>query len=131
MTTNRQLRTDFSRGEAALALVWLACAGLVSVLLEVVYLSIRIPLPNGYSLAFPITIALAWWFNRVLTRTALLWTDRPAVAAIPFAVWALGLAGLISSGAMLPDNLVPASIPAVGLVVAGVIGGVWPILNRK
>ena len=84
------MRTDFSRGEQVTGLVWLAIGALLSVFLEVIYLTARIPLSNGASVAFPITILLAWWFNSVLTRTARLWSPAPMVGAIPLIVWCLG-----------------------------------------
>ena len=38
------MRTDFSRGEQVTGLVWLAIGALLSVFLEVIYLTARIPL---------------------------------------------------------------------------------------
>ena len=59
------MRTDFSRGEQVTGLVWLGIGALLSVFLEVIYLTARIPLSNGASVAFPITILLAWWLSLI------------------------------------------------------------------
>ena len=58
-------------------LLWLSVGALLSLVLEVVYLGAYIPMPNGMRIAFPITILIAWWFTRVLTKTARLWTPNP------------------------------------------------------
>lgn len=99
------MRTDFSRGEQVTGLVWLAIGALLSVFLEVIYLTARIPLSNGASVAFPITILLAWWFNSVLTRTARLWSPAPLVGAIPLIVWCLGFFAFMLLVPMTGDML--------------------------
>ena len=50
------MRTDFSRGEQVTGLIWLSLGALLSLFLEVIYLTARIPLADGASIAFPITI---------------------------------------------------------------------------
>ena len=101
------MRTDFSRGEQVTGLVWLAIGALLSVFLEVIYLTARIPLSNGASVAFPITIVIAWWFNSVLTRTARLWSRTPV------------------------DTLLANNILSLLLLLAGIGGGVWPFFKQK
>lgn len=61
---------EFSRGEAVGGLLWLSVGALLSLVLEVVYLGAYITLPSGMRIAFPITILIAWWFSKVLTKTA-------------------------------------------------------------
>ena len=75
---------QFTRGEQVTGLVWLAVGALTSLVLEVVYLTARLPLPDGASVAFPITIVVAWWFNGVLTRTARLWSDNAYIGPVSY-----------------------------------------------
>ena len=106
--TQPVVRDDFSRGEAVAGLVWLSVGALVSLALEVVYLSW-------------IWAVVALLFNAVLTKTARLWSQTWALA--PLGVW--GCAFFISL-AMLP----PTSWSLV-LLAAGIVGGVWPLIRRK
>ncbi|WPF66954.1 MULTISPECIES: hypothetical protein [unclassified Corynebacterium] len=124
-------RTDFSRGEAALGLFWLALAALVSVLLEVMYLGTWITLPGGAKVAFPYMIAVAFLFNRVLSRTALLWTRNAAIAGIPLWTWLAGYVALTMWVAVSGDQLVGNNIRSVALLIAGMIGGGWPLVLRR
>ncbi|WIM69417.1 hypothetical protein QP028_01690 [Corynebacterium suedekumii] len=125
------IRTDFSRGEAVGGLVWLSVAAAISVLLEVVYLGTWITLPDGARLAVPYTIPVAFLFNIVLTRTARLWTPNSLVALIPLYVWTGGFLLLMFGVVLTGDQLVASSIRSVGLLVAGLAGGVWPVLRAK
>lgn len=131
------VRTDFSRGEAITGLVWLGLGALVSLLLEVVYLGVRLPLPGGSDIAFPVTIIIAWWFNGVLTRTATLWVkDSRSVGGLmvrisPLAVWLLGYLVLMFGVVVTGDQMVGNNIPSMLLLLAGVAGGVWPIVDSK
>ncbi|GAB2508414.1 hypothetical protein CATRI_04715 [Corynebacterium atrinae] len=127
----RIIRTDFSRGEVIFGLVWLSVGALVSVLLEIVYLGTWISLPGGAKVAFPYTIAIAFLFNIVLTRTARLWSSTPAVALIPLVVWCLGFFGLMLGGGVTGDQLVISSIRSVALLGAGIAGGIWPLIRGK
>lgn len=124
-------RTDFSRGEAALGLFWLALAALVSVLLEVVYLGTWITLPGGATVPFPYMILVAFLFNRVLSRTALLWTRNAAVAGTALWTWLLGYLVLTMWVAFSGDQLVGNNIRSMGLLIAGMIGGGWPLVLRR
>lgn len=121
----------FSRGEAVLGLVWLSMGMILALVLEVVYLNARIPLPAGGSVLFPVTILLAWWWNKATSATALLWDRRPAIAAIPLAVWLLGyvlIAAVLPAGGL---QLMSNSILVLALGFSGFLGGVWPIVYSK
>ncbi|KQB86290.1 hypothetical protein [Corynebacterium lowii] len=124
-------RTDFSKGEAALGLLWLAIAALISVLLEVVYLGTWITLPGGTKIPFPYMIVVAFLFNRVLSRTALLWTRHAGLAGIPLWTWLMGYVVLTMWVAVTGDQLVGNNIRSVALLIAGMIGGGWPLVIRK
>ena len=119
------VRDNFSRGEAVWGIVWLCIGAAVSVLLEVVYLGATV-----FGVPLPMSIVVAFLFNAVLTRTALLWASIRASALIPLAVWVgvflILLAVLPASGTML----VPNNILTVVLMFAGLAGGVWPVLKR-
>ncbi len=125
------IRADFTRGEAIGGLVWLSIGALISVLLEIVYLGTWITLPDGGRLAFPYTIVIAFFFTMVLTRTAKLWTPDPRVAAVPLYAWLAGYVVLTFLVPVTGDQVVAAGIRAVLLLVAGIAGGVWPLVNGK
>ncbi|AKP08431.1 Hypothetical protein Cp262_0765 [Corynebacterium pseudotuberculosis] len=117
---------EFSRGEAAWGLFWLSLGGVISVLLEIVYLNTWFgPVPAPY------TVAIAFLFNMVLTKTALLWTKKSAIALIPMYAWALGFFGLMVAGGMTGDQLFGASFRPLLLMIAGFVGGGWPLLRGK
>lgn len=104
------VRDNFSRGEVVAGLTWLSVGALVSVVLETVY--------------------LGWWsflvallFNVVLTKTARLWSPRPGVALIPLVAWLAGFAVALA--------LLPPTAGLVALPLAGIAGGVWPLLRAK
>src|SRR5699024_5487853 len=61
---------EFSRAEAIGGLIWLSVGAALSLVLEVVYLGAYITMPSGMRIAFPLTILIGWWFNKVLTKTA-------------------------------------------------------------
>lgn len=125
------MRTDFSRGEQVTGLIWLSLGALLSLFLEVIYLTVRIPLADGASIAFPITIVIAAAFNVVLTRTARLWSDSTYIAAIPLIVWGLGFFGLMLLVPITGDVIVGNNILSLLLLLAGIGGGVWPFLKQK
>ncbi|AIU32409.1 MULTISPECIES: hypothetical protein [Corynebacterium] len=117
---------EFSRGEAAWGLFWLSLGGVISVLLEIVYLNTWVgPVPVPY------TVAIAFLFNMVLTRTAMLWTKKSAIALIPMYAWALGFFGLMVAGGVTGDQLLGASLRPLLLMIAGFVGGGWPLLRGK
>lgn len=125
------MRTDFSRGEQVTGLIWLSLGALLSLFLEVIYLTARIPLADGASIAFPITILIAAAFNVVLTRTARLWSDSTYIAAIPVIVWGLGFFGLMLLVPITGDVIVGNNILSLLLLLAGIGSGVWPFLKQK
>lgn len=124
------IRTNFDRGEAVTGLVWLSLGAIFSLLLEVVYLGARLPLGEN-SIPFPVTIAVAFGFNLVLTRTALLWSRRTLVAAVPLIVWTLGFLALALAGGIGSLQALPATLSTILLFAAGVAGGGWPFFNGK
>ncbi|AIG11603.1 putative membrane protein [Corynebacterium pseudotuberculosis] len=67
----------------------------------------------------------------VLTKTALLWTKKSAIALIPMYAWALGFFGLMVAGGMTGDQLFGASFRPLLLMIAGFVGGGWPLLRGK
>lgn len=125
------MRTNFSRGEQVAGLIWLSLGALLSLFLEVIYLTARIPLANGASIAFPISIVIAAAFNVVLTRTARLWSDSTYIAAIPVIVWGLVFFGLMLLVPITGDVIVANNILSLLLFLAGMGGGVWPFLKQK
>ena len=124
------IRTNFDRGEAVTGLVWLSLGAIFSLLLEVVYLGARLPLGET-SIPFPVTIAVAFGFNLVLTRTALLWSRRTLVAAVPLIVWTLGFLALALAGGIGSLQALPATLSTILLFAAGVAGCGWPFFNGK
>lgn len=124
------IRDDFDRGEVITGLLWLSIGALISLLLEVIYLTAWLPIPGGEKVPFPITIIIAWWFNSVLTKTALLWDSRPSVALIPAYVWIIGYFGLMFGVAFTGDQMMANNIRSILLLFAGIVGAVWPFLRR-
>lgn len=122
---------QFTRGEQVTGLVWLAVGALTSLVLEVVYLTARLPLPDGASVAFPITIVVAWWFNGVLTRTARLWSDNPYIGLVPLAAWLLGYLAFALGAAVTGDMWLANNILSLLLLMAGIGGGFFPFFKQK
>lgn len=114
-------------------MVWLSLGALFSLMLEIVYLGARLPVPGGTSIAFPVTIFIAFWFNGVLTRTAMLWTSQGAkwTALIPLAAWILGFVLLLMGPEVTGDMLLASNIRSVLLFVVGVAGGLWPLVKSS
>ncbi|RNE48473.1 hypothetical protein [Corynebacterium alimapuense] len=129
--TQRIVNADFTRGEAISALVWLSVGSLFGLLLQVVYLGTWISLPGGTQIAFPYTIVLAFLFNMVLTRTARLWTDSPGTALIPLYAWIAGFFLLMFGVEITGDQLILSSFRTIGLLLAGIAGGFWPLARGK
>ncbi|MDO5076480.1 hypothetical protein [Corynebacterium sp.] len=111
-------------------LAWLALGALLSVLLEVVYLGTWITVA-GRPMAFPFTIPIAFLFTMVLSRTALLWTKRLSLAAIPLVAWMLGFFTLTFWVSFSGDILVGENPRSMLLLFAGMAGGGWPLLRAK
>ena len=126
-----RVRTDFERGEATSALVWLAVAGLLSVLIEVVYLGTVITLPGVGEVPLPWPVLAAALFNAVLTRTALLWRPPRLVALLPLAAWCAGYALFFFGPEVTAQLLVENNILAIALLGAGLAGGFWPVFRVK
>lgn len=123
-----QPREVFARGEVPMAMVWLTLGGLFGLLLEVVYLGTWVEIGR---VAFPLpwTIVLAYLLNLIITNTALLWTDRSIVAAVPLIAWAAGYL-LLLMWADLPfggDQVLGNWMRTVVLLLAGIAGGAWPL----
>ncbi len=122
------LREDFARGERTLGLVWLSLGAVFSLLLEVVYLGARISVGET-SVAFPLTIVIAFFFNGVLVRTARLWSPKLWVALLPLIVWVLGYFAFLIVGDLGSIQPLGNNIRSVLLLFAGVAGGVRPLLR--
>ena len=123
--SERAIRTDFSRGEQIGGLVWLVVGALCSLTLEVVYLTARVPWFDGASVAFPITILIAFWFNGVLTRTARLWSENPYIAGVPGLAWVAGFLAFMLGAAFGEGSLLANNILSLLLFAAGIAGSVW------
>ena len=127
-----QVREDIDRGEMITGIVWLSVAALVSLVLEVVYLGTRIDV-GGLSIPVPWTIAAAYLFNLIITRTAMLWTKSRNIAMVPMWTWIAGYVFLwIWTG--LPfggDQVLGETIRTIALLVAGIVGGGWPLRHPK
>lgn len=127
-----QPREEFARGEAATGIAWLSVAALVSLVLEVVYLGARIDV-GGISIPVPWTIVAAYVFNLIITRTAMLWADRRNIALIPMWTWIAGYVFLWFWTA-LPfggDQVMGEWARTLLLLVAGIVGGGWPLRHPK
>ena len=129
--TERAIRTDFSRGEQIGGLVWLVVGALCSLTLEVVYLTARVPWFDGASVAFPITILIAFWFNGVLTRTARLWSENPYIAGVPGLAWVVDFLAFMLGAAISDGSLLPNNILSLLLFAAGIAGSVWPFFATE
>ncbi|ALC05502.1 hypothetical protein CDES_05325 [Corynebacterium deserti GIMN1.010] len=125
------IHRNLGTGEVVGGLFWLSLGALISVLLEVIYLGTRIPLPGGSSLAFPYTIVVAFLFNMVLTRTSILWTDHWLAKFTPLITWIVGFMALLVWTVVEGDQLVPNNIRTVLLLFAGFAGGIWPAVKAK
>lgn len=128
--TKSQVRQQFDRSEAIVAIVWLSVAALVLLLLEIVFLPTRVTVAN-VSIPVPWTIVLAYLGNLVTSHTAKLWTGKQLVAAIPFFVWSAGVVGLLLWAAMMGDQAFGPWVRTILLIGAGVAGGVFPLLRME
>jgi membrane protein len=109
----------------------LALGAIVSLVLEVIYLTAWLSLPGGGAIVFPLSILVAFLFNRVLSKTALLWTKNKIVAAIPIMVWLAGFLAFAVNDGVKGDILVGADVRGLLLLVAGLAGGSWPLTLKK
>ncbi|WP_295625043.1 hypothetical protein [uncultured Corynebacterium sp.] len=127
-----QPREDFDRGEMITAIVWLSVAALVSLILEVAFLGTRVTI-GGASIPAPWTIVVAYVFNLIITRTAMLWTKSRNIALIPTWTWIAGFV-LLFVWTGLPfggDQVHGEWLRTIVLLVAGIVGGGWPVRRRK
>ena len=102
------IRDNFSRREAIAGITWLSVGALGSLILEVAYL-------NWF------WVIIAAVFNAVLAKTARLWSSKSMI--VPLAVWA---AALFASMIILPPTGW-----TLTLLIAGLAGGVWPLIKTK
>ena len=124
--TEKHTYLGFSKSEAVFGLLWLSFGAALSVLLEVVYLGTWI-----FGIAVPYTIPIAFFFNLVLVKTAMLWTKNIAIALLPLWVWLTGFMLLTMVVSVTGDQLVGENIRSVVLMIAGVAGGSWPVIAKK
>lgn len=125
------MRTDTTRSERIAGLVWLSIGALFCLFVSVLYIATRVTV-GEWSVPLPWPIIFSAILNYALTTTALLWTPNRLVAAIPIGVWTLGFV-VLAMWPALPlggDTLVPSSPWSVGLMIAGMMGGMWPLLPR-
>ncbi|MCS4489889.1 hypothetical protein N7326_05090 [Corynebacterium sp. ES2794-CONJ1] len=122
----RYIYSNFSKAEAAFGLMWLALASLLSVFLEVIYLGVWI-----FGVPVPYTIVIAFFFNRVLSNTALLWSKNLAIAGIPLWAWTIGYFLMLMAPNLTGDQLVGSSIRSIVLMFAGLIGGFLPLMKSR
>lgn len=131
MTSRAVVRTDFSRGEAVGGLVWLSIGALFSLFVEMLYLGTWVTVPGVGEVPLPWTILLAAVFNAVLTRTAMLWSDKTWVHVIPLAVWVAGCFAALALADAWGIQLLANNFRTIMLFIAGIAGGVWPVFRSK
>ncbi|MEL4163044.1 hypothetical protein [Corynebacterium bovis] len=128
-----QVRRDTSRGERIAGIGWLTVGALASLAIEVAYLGTRVTVGDT-PVPLPWTVLLAAVANYVLVTTALLWTPRKAAAGVPLTVWLIGFLALVFWPA-LPgtggDTLLGGSVWTLVLMVAGLLGGGFPLMRIK
>lgn len=124
--TPRRVYRVASRGEAVVGMLWLCVGAIISMFLEVIYLSTWI-----FGVAVPYTIIIAFFFNMVLTKTALLWTKNTLFAMIPLWAWMIGILLMAFIFSFTGDQLVGSNIRSILLMVAGAAGGSWPLFVKK
>ena len=107
-------------------MAWLCLGAIISMFLEVIYLGTWM-----FGVAVPYTIPIAFCFNMVLTRTALLWTKNPYLALIPLWVWLGGIILIAFTFSFTGDQLIGSNIRSILLMVAGALGGSWPPFVKK
>jgi len=122
----QRLYRTATRGEAIAGIAWLCLGAIISMFLEVIYLGTWV-----FGVAVPYTIPIAFFFNMVLTRTALLWTKNPYLALIPLWVWLGGIILIAFTFSFTGDQLIGSNIRSILLMVAGALGGSWPLFVKK
>lgn len=125
------IHRDLSRGEVVGGIIWLCIGALASLLLEVFYLGTWLTLPGGFRVPFPYMIIVAFLFNMVLSRTAMLWTRSTPVAMAPLGTWVAGFIAMLVWSVVVGDQLLAANLRTVLLLFAGAAGGIWPFVRGK
>ncbi|WP_123961274.1 hypothetical protein [Corynebacterium pseudopelargi] len=116
----------FSKTEAAFGLLWLCLGALISVFLEVIYLGTWIA-----GVPVPYTVVIALLFNLVLSKTAMLWAPASPWKFLPLGVWVLGFFLFVLATGGAGDTVLVPGIRSILLLLAGIAGGVWPMLRAK
>ena len=62
---------------------------------------------------------------------ALLWTKNPYLALIPLWVWLGGIILIAFTFSFTGDQLIGSNIRSILLMVAGALGGSWPLFVKK
>ena len=75
----------------------------------------------------PLSILIAFLFNQVLSKTALLWTKNKIVAAIPIMVWLAGFLAFAVNDGVKGDILVGADVRGLLLLAPGWLVAVGPL----
>lgn len=130
-TNKSQARKDTTRAERISGITWLTVGALFCLFVSVLYVGVRLPVGDS-SIPFPWTVVFAFFMNRAITKTALLWTDNRMIAGIPVWVWIFGFV-VLAAWPALPfggDTLVAGNIWALALMISGAIGGMWPLLPQ-
>lgn len=127
-----QPRENFSSGEVRIALVWLSIAALIALVIEVVFLGVRVTV-GGLAIPCPWTIPLAYVVNLIIINTSLLWTRNRKLAVVPVAVWTAGYGALLLWAAVPGggDLAMGQWLRTILLLAAGVFGGVWPLRHLR
>lgn len=122
---------QYSTGERASGIGWLCFWAALSAAVEIYALASRLTLPGGATIAVPWPIGAAFIFTLALTRTALLWIPRRAVAVLPTMLW-VGVVFVLFAAEFVPVNEVPLGGAGVALFLsAGVVGGGWPLVRGR
>lgn len=128
-----QPRRDVARSERVAGITWLSIGAVIAVLLAALYLGSRITVSSS-SVPFPWPLVAAPWFNYVLVKTAMLWTDNRSVAAIPLWTWVAGYSILVFWPAIPGtggDTIVGGTLWGLLLLPVGAAGGGWALLRLK
>ena len=123
-----QVRMDTTTKEKVAGIIWLTIGILFGLFVEIIYRGARITV-GDVAVPIPWVVVFAFFFNRGVTRTATLWTKNRTVAGIPLVAWLVCLL-LLMAWPRLPFGasvFVPSTLTAGALILAGLIGGLWPL----
>lgn len=127
-------RTPDSVTETVIGLSWLSVGAIVSALMEIFFLGAWVSLPFGWVIPMPITIIIAGWLNYHISATALLWTPRRGVAALPLLAWLLTYLACALWPTVLPvnpDMLLDQTLRSLFLLIVGLFVGLLPLLRPR